>query len=100
MAFKIYTKTGDQGETSLFGGKRLPKHHLRIEAYGTVDELNANLGLLRDYIETDPLRSELKGIQDILFTIGSMLATDPEKDLVIEGIREEDVLQLEQAMDR
>jgi cob(I)alamin adenosyltransferase len=78
MAFKIYTKTGDQGETSLFGGKRLPKHHLRIEAYGTVDELNANLGLLRDYIETDPLRSELKGIQDILFTIGSMLATDPE----------------------
>ena len=50
MAFKIYTKTGDKGETSLIGGTRVPKHHVRIEAYGTVDELNSYIGLLRDLI--------------------------------------------------
>lgn len=76
---KIYTKTGDKGTTALFGGTRVPKHHIRIDSYGTVDELNANIGLLRDQ-EIDPRSSEiLLHIQDRLFTIGSMLATDPKK---------------------
>jgi cob(I)alamin adenosyltransferase len=81
MSFKIYTKSGDQGETSLFGGKRLPKDHLRIEAYGTIDELNACLGLVRDGVPKKnlPLRDFLKHTQDTLFTIGSNLAMDPEK---------------------
>ena len=79
MAFKIYTKTGDKGTTGLFGGARIPKHHIRIESYGTVDELNSYVGLLRDLSPDEPLREVLKEIQDRLFTIGSILATDPEK---------------------
>lgn len=79
MSFKIYTKTGDKGQTSLWGGARVPKHHIRIESYGTVDELNSYLGLLRDQLEDEQLRSAIKTIQDRLFTIGSILATDPEK---------------------
>jgi cob(I)alamin adenosyltransferase len=81
MSFKIYTKSGDKGETSLFGGKRLPKDHLRIEAYGTIDELNACLGLVRDGVpkKNQLLRDFLKHTQDTLFTIGSNLAMDPEK---------------------
>lgn len=76
---KIYTKTGDKGTTALFGGTRVPKHHIRIESYGTIDELNAHIGLLRDQIEEEHTRKILLEIQDRLFTIGSMLATDPEK---------------------
>ena len=63
MAFKIYTKTGD-GETSLFGGARVPKNHLRVEAYGTVDELNSYIGLIRDLIDTPQYKAVLKAIQD------------------------------------
>lgn len=100
MAFKIYTKTGDKGQTSLFGGKRLPKHHLRIEAYGTVDELNANLGLLRDHLSSETFRAELKSIQNLLFSLGSMLATDPEKNLPVPALKDTDIVSLEQAMDR
>ena len=74
---KIYTKTGDSGSTSLFGGKRVSKAHLRIDAYGTVDEFNAFIGLLRDQ-EINQKRSEfLKEVQDRLFTIGATLATEP-----------------------
>ncbi|MBT8271731.1 MAG: cob(I)yrinic acid a,c-diamide adenosyltransferase [Bacteroidia bacterium] len=77
---KIYTKTGDKGTTSLFGGTRLPKHHIRIESYGTVDELNSYLGLLCDQEIKTEYKAKLNQIQHNLFTIGSTLATDPEKD--------------------
>ena len=100
MAFKIYTKTGDRGETSLFGGKRLPKSHLRIDSYGTVDELNAYLGLLRDHVSEDQLREELYQIQHQLFAIGSTLAVDPEKPMEVPTVQLQHVEALEQAIDR
>lgn len=96
---KIYTKTGDQGETAIFGGKRLPKNDLRIEAYGTVDELNAYLGLIRDYSTSASLRALLKEIQDRLFTLGSNLASDPEKVLSTPDLHPEDIALLEQKID-
>ena len=100
MAFKIYTRTGDKGETSLFGGKRLPKSDIRIEAYGTVDELNACLGLVRDQLEEiDAARGLLKDIQDRLFTIGANLASDPGKSMSVPDIRESDIEKLESAID-
>ncbi|MGZ3884049.1 MAG: ATP:cob(I)alamin adenosyltransferase, partial [Bacteroidia bacterium] len=77
MATKIYTKTGDKGQTSLIGGTRLPKHHIRIEAYGTVDELNSHIGLVRDTISEKELFDLLIEVQDRLFTMGSLLAADP-----------------------
>lgn len=97
---KIYTKTGDAGQTGLFGGRRVSKAHLRIDSYGTVDELNAFVGLLRDTVEIDELRSELHQIQERLFTIGSNLASDPEKNLTVPDVLESDIQQLEAAMDR
>lgn len=100
MSFKIYTRTGDKGETGIFGGKRLPKDHIRIESYGTVDELNAQVGMLRDQVSDAGLRNLLKSIQDRLFTIGSNLASDPEKDLATPDIQEQDIELLEQEMDR
>ncbi len=76
---KIYTKTGDKGETSLIGGTRVAKHHPRIEAYGSVDELNSHVGLLRGQkIEKKSIETLLE-IQDRLFTIGSLLAADPQR---------------------
>ena len=99
MAFKIYTKTGDKGETGLFGGMRLPKNHIRIEAYGTVDELNSHIGLVRDQSEDESVRSLLKEIQDRLFTIGSNLASDPTKKMEVPDVLESDVQLLELAMD-
>jgi cob(I)alamin adenosyltransferase len=77
---KIYTKTGDKGLTSLIGGTRVPKSSLRIDCYGTVDELNSYVGVLRDQEVNAPRREVLKEIQDRLFTIGAHLATDPDKD--------------------
>ena len=100
MAFKIYTKTGDKGDTSLFGGKRLPKSHIRIESYGTVDELNSYIGLVRDIIGNDKIRIVLKEIQDRLFTIGSNLASDPGKNMPTPDIIESDVELLEKEIDR
>lgn len=100
MAGKIYTKTGDKGQTSLFGGKRLPKSHIRIEAYGSIDELNSFLGLLRDSVEAGSLKELLKQIQDRLFTIGSNLASDPEKKMITPDIREDDILLLEKEIDQ
>jgi cob(I)alamin adenosyltransferase len=82
---KIYTKTGDKGKTSLFGGTRVPKYHLRIESYGTVDELNSHIGLIRDQkIDTNTFNALIK-IQNELFTLGSMLATPPEKEILKSG---------------
>jgi len=101
MSFKIYTKTGDKGQTSLWGGARVPKHHIRIEAYGTVDELNSYLGVVRDHLSDETLRLNLKTIQDRLFTLGSILATDPEKAGKIQtpDLFESDIQQLEQWID-
>ncbi|WP_298366528.1 cob(I)yrinic acid a,c-diamide adenosyltransferase [uncultured Lutibacter sp.] len=82
---KIYTKTGDKGKTSLFGGTRVPKYNLRIEAYGTVDELNSYIGLIRDQeIDENSFKILLK-IQHELFTLGAMLATSPEKEFLKSG---------------
>ena len=99
MSFKIYTKTGDKGETSLFGGKRLPKNDDRIDAYGTIDELNSFIGWLRDSVEKEDLKNNLKEIQDRLFTIGSNLASDPSKNMITPDVIEADVEFLEQQID-
>jgi len=98
---KIYTKTGDKGETSLLSGNRVPKYHLRIETYGTVDELNSNLGLLRSLPEIDnALIDFIIAIQNKLFTIGSTLALDENKHgISLPEITENDVVELEKAMD-
>ncbi|SEL36105.1 cob(I)alamin adenosyltransferase [Maribacter orientalis] len=82
---KIYTKTGDDGTTGLFGGTRVPKHHIRIDSYGTVDELNSWIGLIRDQ-DIDPInQQQLIAIQEHLFTVGAVLATDPEKEVLKNG---------------
>lgn len=98
---KIYTKTGDKGQTSLIGGTRVPKNHLRIEAYGTVDELNSWIGVVRDSMAFEDLQTTLVEIQDRLFTIGSSLATDPEKSpkTQLPDLHETDITYLEQKMD-
>lgn len=99
MAFKIYTKTGDKGETSLFGGARVPKSHARVEAYGTVDELNSYIGLLTDLIIPPQYKAVLKEIQDRLFTIGSILATEPSKHMKTPDLKNEDIQLLENEID-
>lgn len=104
---KIYTKTGDKGTTALFGGTRVPKHHIRIESYGTVDELNSHIGWLRDQEIEVSHKEFLMQIQDKLFTVGAILATDPDKAFLKSGqerlnipkISKEDVEQLEKAID-
>jgi len=101
MTFKIYTKTGDTGETSLIGGVRVPKFHLRIESYGTIDELNSYIGLVKDSVVASDVNAQLQEIQDRLFTIGSVLASDPEKSkMKIPDLHENDVQFLERAIDQ
>lgn len=95
---KIYTKTGDKGETSLFGGKRVKKHHARIEAYGTIDELNSWMGLLRDQISDESIKSQLQLVQNKLFTLGSHLASEKNTDR-LPTLHVDDILTLEEAMD-
>ena len=98
---KIYTKKGDTGTTQLIGGTRVPKNHIRIEAYGTVDELNSYIGLTSDSISDVKVKDILKEIQDRLFTIGSSLASDPEKSkMKIPDLKEDDVTLLENEMDK
>jgi cob(I)alamin adenosyltransferase len=80
MSSRIYTKTGDKGSTSLIGGTKVPKNDIRIETYGTVDELNSWIGYINDQLNDETFKEELKEIQDRLFTIGSSLATDAEKE--------------------
>jgi cob(I)alamin adenosyltransferase len=82
---KVYTKTGDKGTTALFGGDRVPKHHIRIESYGTVDELNSHIGLLRDQEINRHYKEILIRIQDRLFTAGAILATPPQKEILKNG---------------
>jgi cob(I)alamin adenosyltransferase len=100
MSFKIYTKTGDQGHTSLIGGVRVPKSHLRIESYGTVDELNSYLGLIKDQLTLPKAKETLYEIQDRLFTVGAVLASDPEKSkMKVPDLHESDIELLEKEMD-
>ncbi len=82
---KVYTKTGDTGTTALFGGTRVPKHHIRIESYGTVDELNSHIGLIRDQNIDTHYKEVLIEVQDRLFTVGAVLATPPEKETLKSG---------------
>ncbi|MDN3677440.1 cob(I)yrinic acid a,c-diamide adenosyltransferase [Flavobacterium paronense] len=104
---KVYTKTGDLGNTSLFGGTRVPKHHIRIESYGTVDELNSHIGLIRDQEINQLYKNVLIEIQDRLFTVGAILATPPEKETLKNGqprlqnlgITESDIEFLEKEID-
>lgn len=105
---KVYTKTGDSGTTALFGGTRVPKHHIRIESYGTVDELNSHIGLIRDQDMSDLYKKVLIEVQDRLFTVGAILATPPEKETLKNGqprlqnlgIVESDIEFLENEIDR
>ena len=82
---KVYTKTGDKGTTALFGGTRVPKHHIRIENYRTVDELNSHIGLIRDQEINSLYKNVLIEVQDRLFTVGAILATPPEKETLKNG---------------
>ena len=102
MVMKIYTKTGDEGKTSLIGGTKVSKSHRRIKTYGTIDELNSFIGLSLDYLKAHDVENVLTEIQDRLFTIGSALACDPEKEtkLKIPDLHEADVSLLEKEMDR
>lgn len=105
---KIYTKTGDNGTTALFGGSRVAKHHIRIESYGTIDELNSWLGLIRDQEIDAHTSNTIAIIQDKLFTVGAILATDPEKAILKNGkerlnipkIANADIELLEKEMDQ
>lgn len=105
---KIYTKTGDLGDTSLFSGKRVRKNNIRIDSYGTVDELNSYLGMIHDQVKDEKVRKDLIRIQSKLFTLGAMLATpeDPKAEkkgkskLQIDLIDDEDIRFLERQMDQ
>ena len=97
---KVYTKTGDKGLTGLIGGTRIPKHHIRIETYGTVDELNSYIGLLRDKAIEKAAIDLLLEIQDRLFTLGSLLASDPAKNkMKLPELKAEDIALLENKID-
>lgn len=97
---KIYTKSGDKGLTSLIGGTRVPKHDLRIESYGTVDELNSYIGMIKDYNLNQHDKDTLSEIQDRLFTIGASLASDPDKSkMKIPDLHLSDVSLLEKQID-
>jgi len=102
MSLKIYTKTGDLGTTSLIGGTKVSKSNMRIETYGTIDELNSYIGLVNDNCSDDHSKNILKEIQDRLFTIGSSLACDPDKEqkMKIPDLKETDVELLEKEMDK
>jgi cob(I)alamin adenosyltransferase len=97
---KIYTKTGDKGTTSLIGGKRVAKDHIRIEAYGTVDELIAHVGVVRDHLENKALQDELISVQDQLMICAAVLANDTESNtLKIPKLSEERIVWLEKRID-
>lgn len=99
---KIYTKTGDKGMTSLIGGKRVPKNSARLESYGTIDELNSCLGMIRSFSLDEQVVNELVEIQSRLFDVGGNLATDPEAEniKIPLGVTEKDIALLEAGIDR
>jgi len=101
MSQKIYTKTGDTGKTSLIGGTKISKSDLRIETYGTIDELNSWIGFVNDAVNDFSANHILKEVQDRLFTIGSSLACDPQKEtkLIIPDLHETDITSLEKEID-
>jgi len=99
MAFKVYTKTGDKGLTSLYGGTRIPKSHIRIEAYGTIDELNSFMGLLNDQIHDNDVNELILEIQKRLFTIGANLSTANDKHVTPPDIIDSDIELLENSID-
>jgi cob(I)alamin adenosyltransferase len=98
---KIYTKSGDLGETSLFGGKRVKKHHMSIQAYGTVDELNSWCGLVKDHLKDSNQKEQLLSIQDTLFVIGSHLASNGDEKLIskLPTVTESSISALENSID-
>lgn len=99
--WKIYTKTGDKGETSLIGGTRVPKNHIRIEAYGTIDELNAFVGLIRDHDIAPHHKEVLLKIQECLFIAESLLAKDPEQTQIkLPCLSQADIKLLEEEIDK
>jgi cob(I)alamin adenosyltransferase len=102
MSMKIYTKTGDKGTTSLIGGVKVSKANLRIEAYGTVDELNSWIGYIRDSLQHKHAGKILKEIQDRLFIVGSSLACAPDKKtkIMIPDLHEDDIGLLEKEIDK
>lgn len=102
MSFKIYTKTGDNGYTSLIGGTKVSKADLRIEAYGTIDELNSYVGLCIDFLTDNDTKAALQEVQDRLFTIGAALACGPEKEtkMAIPDLHESDCEFLEKEIDK
>ena len=94
---KIYTKTGDKGTTALIGGTRVEKHHIRIESYGTVDELNSWLGLIRDQHIDERSKQTLGKVQKDLFVVGAILATDPEKEILKNGKKRLNIPEIKEA---
>lgn len=96
---KIYTKGGDKGKTSLVGGTRVSKYSLRIESYGTIDELNSHIGLIRDTVEDSYIKEQIVEIQDRLFTIGSNLASEPRNKTPLPPIHLKDITYLEEKID-
>jgi cob(I)alamin adenosyltransferase len=96
---KIYTKKGDKGETSLIGGDRVKKHHIRIESYGTIDELNSYIGILRSFTKDKINTPVLPEIQDRLFTVGSLLASAPGSKMIVPDLHPEDISLLEKSID-
>ncbi|HQU57509.1 MAG: cob(I)yrinic acid a,c-diamide adenosyltransferase [Chitinophagaceae bacterium] len=101
MALKIYTKTGDKGTTSLIGGTKVSKANMRIDAYGTVDELNSWVGYVNDQLEIAAAKKTMQEIQDRLFTIGAALACDPDKEPLLKtpDLKNEDIIFLEKEID-
>mgnify|MGYP003642065495 FL=1 len=97
---KIYTKGGDQGETSLIGGARVLKNHSRIEAYGTIDELNAIIGIVRDSSQNASADEQLEAVQNILFSIGSALAAADGHKMQLPDFEETAIEDLEKAIDQ
>lgn len=100
MTFKIYTRKGDDGKTALLGGDRVSKHHIRVESYGTVDELNSYLGLIRSTTKDSEVTHAIASVQDRLFTLGSYLASAPNSKVILPELFDEDVLFLEKEIDR
>ncbi len=100
MGFKIYTRAGDEGKTGLIGGERVFKNHVRVESYGTVDELNSHIGMIRCFVKGEKEEILLSEVQNDLFTVGSFLASSPGTNFTLPELGEEKILKLESEIDR